>query len=36
MKNGAGGLRLPDFRLPYATKLQASKQYVTGTKWKNR
>ena len=29
-KNGAGGIRLPDFRLYY--KLQSLKQYGTGTK----
>ena len=30
-RNGAGGIRLPDFRL-YTTKLQSSRQYDTGTK----
>ena len=29
-KNGAGGIKLPDFN--YTTKLQSSRQYGTGTK----
>ena len=29
-KNGAGGIRLPDLKLPY--NLQSSKQYGAGTK----
>jgi len=31
MKNGTGGLNLPDFT-DYATKLQSLRQYGTGTK----
>ena len=29
-KNGAGGIKLPDFG--YTTKIQSSRQYGTGTK----
>ena len=29
-KNGAGGIKLPDFG--YTTKIQSSRQYDTGTK----
>ena len=31
MKNGTGGINLPDFK-DYATKLQSLRQYGTGTK----
>ena len=31
-KNGAGGIRLPDFRLYYKATIKSSKLYCTGTK----